>query len=94
MVRAVSDTPEPRIRWRLGLGVVSAATVCALLFALVRLASVSQPPSAPPAPLISAEGVRQFVGREVSEQVLWHLRRSFFTPPSAHRSPGSAHRLA
>jgi hypothetical protein len=37
------------------LGVVSAATVCALLFALVHLASVSQPPSAPPAPLSQEE---------------------------------------
>ncbi|HEX8440328.1 hypothetical protein [Archangium sp.] len=55
MVRAVSDTSEPRLRWRLGLGVVSAATVGALLFALVRLASVSQPPSVPPAPPIYKE---------------------------------------
>ena len=53
MTRALSDTHEPRFRWRLGLGVASAATVCALLFALVRLASVSQPPSAPE-PLASA----------------------------------------
>ncbi len=51
MVRAVSDTHEPRLRWRVGWGVVSAATVCALLLTLVRLASVSQPPSAPPVPL-------------------------------------------
>ncbi|HEX8436560.1 hypothetical protein [Archangium sp.] len=55
MLRAVSAPPEPRLRWRLGLGVVSAATVCALLFALVHLASVSQPPSAPPAPLSQEE---------------------------------------
>ena len=47
MVRAVSGPHEPRLRWRLGMGVVNAATVCALLLALVRLASVSQPPSAP-----------------------------------------------
>ncbi len=39
MVSAVSDPPKPRIRWRLGLGVLSAATVCALLFV------------APPAPM-------------------------------------------
>jgi hypothetical protein len=51
MARVLSDTHAPRLRWRLGLGVVGAATVCGLLFALVRLASVSQPPSAPPAPL-------------------------------------------
>jgi len=51
MARALSDTHESRFRWLLGLGVVSAATVCALLFTLVRLASVSQRPSAPPAPL-------------------------------------------
>ena len=51
MVRAVSDPHEPRLRWRLGWGVASAVTVCALLLALVRLAPVSQPPSARPAPL-------------------------------------------
>ncbi len=51
MARALSDTDKPRLRWRLGLGVVSAATVGTLLFALVRLTSVSQPPSAPPAPM-------------------------------------------
>ncbi len=50
MARVFADTHEPRPQWRLGWGVVSAATVCALLFALVRLAPVSQPPSAPPAP--------------------------------------------
>ncbi|ATB36179.1 hypothetical protein CYFUS_001593 [Cystobacter fuscus] len=50
MARAVADTHEPRLRWRLGLGMASAAMVCALLFALVRPPSVSQPPSAPPAP--------------------------------------------
>jgi hypothetical protein len=52
MARVLSDTHEPRFRWRLGLGMASAATVCALLFALVRLASVFQPPSAPE-PLVS-----------------------------------------
>ncbi|HYO54145.1 hypothetical protein [Archangium sp.] len=51
MARDVADPHEPRLRWLLELGVVSAATVGALLFALVRLASVSQPPSAPPAPM-------------------------------------------
>ena len=51
MARVLSDTHEPRLRWHLGLGVVGAATVGVVLFALVRLASVSQPPSAPPAPL-------------------------------------------
>ena len=51
MVRTVSDSHEPRLRWRLGLSGVIAATVCALLFALVRPASVPQPMSAPPAPL-------------------------------------------
>ncbi len=50
MVRAVSGRHEPRLRWRLGWGVVSAATGCALLLALVRLSPVSQPPSALPAP--------------------------------------------
>ncbi|OJH38873.1 hypothetical protein [Cystobacter ferrugineus] len=56
MARAVAGTHEPR-RWRLGWGMASAAMVCALLFALVRLASVSPTPerpeplaSAPPAP--------------------------------------------
>jgi hypothetical protein len=47
MARAVSGTHEPRRRWRLGLGMASATMVCALLFALVRLPSVSQPPPAP-----------------------------------------------
>ncbi|MFY0527555.1 hypothetical protein ACN28I_31910 [Archangium gephyra] len=51
MVRAVSGPHEPRLRWRLGWGMASAVTVGALLLALVRLAPVSQPPSAPPAPL-------------------------------------------
>jgi hypothetical protein len=50
MARAVAGTHEPRRRWRLGWGVVSAATGCALLFAWVRLAPMSQPPSAPSAP--------------------------------------------
>jgi hypothetical protein len=49
MVRVVTDPHEPRLRWPLALA--SAATVGTLLFALVRLASVSLPPSAPPAPL-------------------------------------------
>jgi hypothetical protein len=51
MTRVLSDTHEPRLRWCLRVGVVSAATVGAVLFALVRLASVSQPPSTSPAPL-------------------------------------------
>jgi hypothetical protein len=56
MLRAVSGPPEPRLRWRLGLGVASAVTVCALLFALVyRAAPVSQLPSAPPAPMSHEE---------------------------------------
>jgi len=46
MVHAVSGPPKPRFRWR---DVAGAATVCALLLALVRLASVSHPPSTPPA---------------------------------------------
>jgi hypothetical protein len=51
MVRAVSEPHEPRLRWRLRWGVASAVTGCALLLALVRLAPVSQPPRARPAPL-------------------------------------------
>jgi hypothetical protein len=47
MAHAVSDTREPRPRWHLGLALVSAAAVGALLFALVRPALVSQPPSGP-----------------------------------------------
>jgi len=47
MARAVPETYEHRPRWRLGLGVASAAAVCALLFALVQLAPVSRPPSDP-----------------------------------------------
>jgi len=53
MARAVADTHEPRRRWRLGLGVASAATAGALLLALVRLVPMSQPPSGPE-PLASA----------------------------------------
>jgi hypothetical protein len=51
MLHAAYGPPEPRPRWHLGLGVASAVTVCALLFTLVRPAPVSQPPSAPSAPL-------------------------------------------
>jgi len=51
MTRVLSDTHEPRLRWRLGLGVVGAATVGAVLFALVRLAPVFHLPSTPPPPL-------------------------------------------
>jgi len=50
MGRAVSGPQEPRLRWRLGWGVASAVTGGALLLALVRLAPVSQLPSALPAP--------------------------------------------
>ncbi|HEX8824905.1 MAG TPA: hypothetical protein VF794_33625 [Archangium sp.] len=49
MAHAVSAPPEPRLRCRLGWGVASAATVCALFLALVRLAPLPQPASAPPA---------------------------------------------
>ncbi len=45
MARAVSDTREPRPRWRLGRALASTAAVCALLFALVQLTSGSPPPS-------------------------------------------------
>jgi hypothetical protein len=51
MARVVTDTHEPRLRWRLGLGGVCAITVCVLLFALVRLAPMSQVPSALPTPM-------------------------------------------
>ena len=51
MARVVADTHEPRLRWCLGLGAVSAALVGALLFALVQRASVSRAPGSPPAPL-------------------------------------------
>jgi hypothetical protein len=47
MVRTVADPDEPRRRWRLGLGVVGATTVCALLLVLVQRVPISQPPSAP-----------------------------------------------
>jgi len=47
MVRTVAGPQEPRRRWRLGLGVVSAATLCTLLLALVPRGPMSQPPSAP-----------------------------------------------
>ncbi|HYO60014.1 hypothetical protein [Archangium sp.] len=45
MARAFPDIQEPRPWWRLALA--SAAAVCTLLFALVRLAPVSLPPSGP-----------------------------------------------
>lgn len=45
MSRAFPYTDEPRLGRRLGLGLVSAAALCALLFVLVRLTPVSQPPS-------------------------------------------------
>ena len=45
MARVLSDTHEPRSRWRLGLGVASAAMVCSLLFALGHLGPGSQPAS-------------------------------------------------
>jgi len=51
MAGVLSDTPKSRPRWHVGVGVVSAAAVGALLFALVRLDPVSQPPSTPPAPM-------------------------------------------
>jgi hypothetical protein len=45
MARAFDDEHESRRRWRLGWAWASAATVCVLLLALVRLVSVSPPPS-------------------------------------------------
>jgi hypothetical protein len=51
MARAFDDTHAPRLPWRVGLAVASAATLGALLFALVRLVPVFPSPSAPPAPL-------------------------------------------
>ena len=47
MARAVSDTPEPCPRWRLGLALASVAAVGTLLFALVQLTSESPPPNGP-----------------------------------------------
>ncbi|WNG27875.1 hypothetical protein F0U62_30595 [Cystobacter fuscus] len=47
MARAVAEPHASRLWLRLGRGVVSAATVCALLFAWVRLAPMSQPPEHP-----------------------------------------------
>jgi hypothetical protein len=43
MARAIPEDYELRSRWRLVLGAASAAAVCALLFALVRLSPVSPP---------------------------------------------------
>lgn len=54
MARVVADTHEPRLRWRLGLGMASAAMVCALVFTLVRLAPVSHSPE-DPEPVASAK---------------------------------------
>jgi len=53
MARAVPENYESRPRWSLGLGVASAAVVCALLVALVYLAPDSQSPNGPE-PLTSA----------------------------------------
>jgi hypothetical protein len=53
MARAVPENYESRPRWRLWLGVASAAAVCALLVALVCLAPKSRPPNGPE-PLASA----------------------------------------
>jgi hypothetical protein len=47
MSRAFPYTDEPRLGWRMKLSLASAVAVCALLFVLVRLAPVSQPPSGP-----------------------------------------------
>src|SRR5512144_247360 len=52
MARAFDDDHESRRRWRLGLAWASAAAVGVLLLALVRLASVSPPPSGS-APLVN-----------------------------------------
>jgi hypothetical protein len=49
MAHAFPVYDEPRFRWRLGLALAGAAAVCALLFALVRQASLSQPPDGPDA---------------------------------------------
>ncbi|WP_309893655.1 hypothetical protein [Archangium sp.] len=64
MASVLDVTPEPRPRWHLGLGVgvVSAAAVGALLFALVHVDPVSQTPSVPPAPL-GAQGPFTSAGR-------------------------------
>ena len=54
LAQALSGAPEPRPLWRLGLALTGAAAVCALVFALGRLAPVSPPPVGPEA-LASAE---------------------------------------
>jgi hypothetical protein len=58
MARAFPAANEPRPWWRLGLALASAAAVCALVFAVVRLTPTPQPPgdsdswaSAEPAPM-------------------------------------------
>jgi len=47
MAHAFPVYDEPRLRWRLGLALVGAAAVCALVFALVCQVPLSQPPSDP-----------------------------------------------
>lgn len=47
MARTLPTHDEPRPWWRLGLAVVGAAAVCALVFVLVRPASVSSPAEGP-----------------------------------------------
>jgi hypothetical protein len=66
MARAVADPHEPRLRWSLGRGV--AATVCALLLAWE--ASVSQPPSTPPAPMSDEEPTAAEVPTPFIDRVL------------------------
>jgi len=53
MDRAVPDIREPRPRWHLGLALAGAVAMGALLFTLVRPATVSQPRSSPD-PMASA----------------------------------------
>ena len=77
MARAVPENYETRPRWRLGLGVASAAAVCALLLALVCLAPESRPPnspkplaSAPPAPRSQDKQLEAYSGAEGADAPL------------------------
>ena len=72
MSHVVPTFNEPRPGWHMGLALAGAAAVCALVFALVRLAPVSPPPDDPnplagaiPAPMsdeVSADTVAPLTG--------------------------------
>ena len=88
MGRAVSDPREPRLRWRLGWGVASAVTGCALLLALVRALGPRVPTPERPA---SAPEPRGALGsRDVGDFNSWLADTAARGPTRAR--PASAER--